>query len=154
MGSSRGECWGQNAEYPVGTRRSLRPLDTPVRIDVRPKDDGKEEVNTEVLAAEKGKREAESATEDYEKEFGEHTQLKFDGLKEQRRGCVTEKTMDPDYRDDETGRVREKEDELEGQPCSRRSVAFTGTAMCRQYINNINWEGGKKREWYTGKREW
>ncbi|KAJ1171858.1 hypothetical protein NDU88_003716 [Pleurodeles waltl] len=44
--------------------------------------------------------------------------------------------------------VKEKEeDELEGQPRSRRSVAFTGTATCGQY------KGGEKWECYTGKRE-
>ncbi|KAJ1151514.1 hypothetical protein NDU88_004294 [Pleurodeles waltl] len=82
-------------EYPRGTRRSLLPPDTPVWDNVRPMNDCQRDLNTEVQRG--GKREAEPAMEDAEKEFGEYTQLKLDMLKEQTRGGATEKTTDPDY---------------------------------------------------------
>ncbi|KAJ1097406.1 hypothetical protein NDU88_002525 [Pleurodeles waltl] len=100
-GAQKAQVPGTTAEYPLGTRKSLLPADTPVRDDVRPKDDGKEENNTESQFTEKGQREIESAMEEAEKEFEEHTQLELDGMKEQTRGGATEITMDPDYRDDE-----------------------------------------------------
>ncbi|KAJ1209323.1 hypothetical protein NDU88_004701 [Pleurodeles waltl] len=93
----RRKCRGRLQSTPGGgSHGRLLPLDTPVRDDARPKDDSKGEFNPEAQATEKENREAEPVTEDAEKEFEEHTQLKQDRLKEQTRGGATKKTTDPD----------------------------------------------------------
>ncbi|KAJ1163496.1 hypothetical protein NDU88_003954 [Pleurodeles waltl] len=136
---------GSALEYLGSTRRSSLPHCLPVQDDIGGKGGvvgGNEEAGRTEKAVKEPKRRRVTRTRRKESRGTLYSSWKTLRGREEARARKQQVQITPRMKTGQRERETE-EDERRGQPCSRSSVAPTGTELCGPFNSNFKWEGGE-----------